>query len=222
MGQAMGMKVIAANRTGKKATIKGFLIPGTGDHNGGQSHRPALSHCQRARRTDPLDLVASPRPADIPSAWHSTDSESALHEFYASSDVVVNTLPANAATDKFVGERAFRSMKNDAIYVNIGRGGTTDQEPLITALQAGLDLSTAGAAKEGDLRIGGASLDVTTPEPLGKESPLYTLENVFLTPHMCGMSAKYFVRATEVLSVNLDRVIAKGEGALNAVRGKGE
>ena len=71
-------------------------------------------------------------------------------------------------------------MKNDGIYVNIGRGGTTDQDPLVTALQNGLK-TPSGDETPTDLRIGGASLDVTTPEPLPKESPLYTLENVMLT-----------------------------------------
>jgi phosphoglycerate dehydrogenase-like enzyme len=145
-----------------------------------------------------------------------------MHDFYSSSDVVVNTLPSSPGTDLFVGEKAFRAMPNTALYVNIGRGSTTDQEPLITALQNGLN-PPAEEEQDGDLRIGGASLDVTTPEPLPKESPLYTLENVVLTPHMSGMSRDYFVRAVgDLFSQNLHRVLEKGHGALNAVRGKGE
>lgn len=56
---------------------------------------------------------------------------------------------------------------------------TVDQDALIEALQNGLDKTYSG-----DLKIGAASLDVTVPEPLGADSPLWTLKNVFLTPHM--------------------------------------
>lgn len=160
-------------------------------------------------------------PKDIPSTWYSTDSPSSIHDFYSTADVVVNTLPATSATELYVNAEAFKSMKNSAIYVSIGRGQTTDQDALIEALQNALKPLT-GAEKEGDLLISGSSLDVTVPEPLGKDSPLYTLPNVVLTPHMSGMSSQYFVRAMELFAQNLDRVVVKGEGGLNAVRGKGE
>lgn len=90
---------------------------------------------------------------DIPSRWHATSSTSDLHTFYSTSDVVVNTLPSSKHTQRFVDEAAFRSMKPDAIYVNIGRGDTTDQGKLIEALEAGLKKSSG---QEGELRIGGA------------------------------------------------------------------
>lgn len=133
-------------------------------------------------------------------------------------------------------------MKASAIYVNIGRGTTTDQEALIEALKA-----MAGEGEDehvtGTLRIGGASLEcvrlplsrsmdrrtdpprpsrsVTTPEPLPSSSELYTLPNVVLTPHMSGLSRLYFHRAADVLKQNAARVSA-GRGGLNAFRGRGE
>jgi len=48
-----------------------------------------------------------------------------MHEFYSSSDVVVNTLPSSAGTVGFVDEAAFRAMKDTAVFVNIGRGGAS-------------------------------------------------------------------------------------------------
>lgn len=212
MAQAMGMDVLAATRSGKKASIGGFLVPGTGDHDGGESLLTFLSYSP---------VLTLPLSSDIPSTWYSTDSASSIHDFYSTADVVVNTLPATSATDLYVNAEAFKSMKNSSIYVSIGRGQTTDQDALIEALQNALKPLT-GDEKEGDLCISGSSLDVTTPEPLGKDSPLYTLPNVVLTPHMSGMSSQYFVRAMELFAQNLDRVVVKGEGGLNAVRGRGE
>lgn len=179
MGAALGMEISAATRSGKKTDIGGFLLAGTGDHDGGASLHPPPSLLPPLL---PLPFLTTRRSLiDLPATWYSTETVSSIHAFYSSADVVVNTLPSTAATELYVGAQAFKSMKNDAIYVNIGRGSTTDQPALIEALQAGL---SEEEGKEGDLRITAASLDVTTPEPLEKESPLYTLPNVVLTPHM--------------------------------------
>ncbi len=56
--------------------------------------------------------------------------------------------------------------------VNVGRGEVIDQDAMIEALKSG--------------RLGGAGLDVTTPEPLDAQSPLWDIENVLLTPHVSG------------------------------------
>lgn len=64
-------------------------------------------------------------------------------------------------------------------------------------------------------------LSVTTPEPLPDGHALYSLDNVILTPHMSGLSLKYYVRAVDLLKVNVARVRA-GKGAFNAFHGRGE
>ncbi|KAL7416269.1 hypothetical protein BDY24DRAFT_379025 [Mrakia frigida] len=194
LGQALGMTILAATRSGEKAPIGGFLLPGTGDEAG-----------------------------DIPTAWYSTSSPSSLHSFYSSSDVVVNILPSSPATDLFVNETAFRSMKNDALYINVGRGQTNDEDALVRALQAGLEAGSGkGEGEEGELRIAGASIDVTRVEPLAQGNALYTLENVVLTPHVSAFTSKYWELCMEVFRTNLGRVMEKGEGGLNAIRGRGE
>lgn len=134
----------------------------------------------------------------------------------------MNSLPATDETRGFVGEEAFRRMKDDAVFVNIGRGDTVDQETMIRALEAGLQESTASDGKKGNLRIGAASLDVTTPEPLPADNKLWRLPNVLLTPHMSGGSELYWYRVTDLASINAVRVVREGKGGLNAVRGKGE
>ncbi|BGP51238.1 hypothetical protein JCM10450v2_007167 [Rhodotorula kratochvilovae] len=186
-----GSEILALTRSGKPTPESGFVIPHTGDPSGA-----------------------------LPSSYYSTESRASTLGFFAQCDVVVNTLPDSAATRGFVGREELTAMKGDAIYVNIGRGTTTDQEALIEALEAKpKEGEEAGAA--GTLRIGGASLDVTTPEPLPSSSPLYSLPNVVLTPHMSGLSRLYFHRCADVLKANAERVRA-GKGALNAFRGRGE
>lgn len=196
MARAMGMRVVAANRKGSKQAIGGYLVEGTGDHEG-----------------------------EIPERWYSTENREDLAEFYATCDVVVNTLPSSSATRGFVDAQAFRDMRDDAMFVNIGRGDTVDQGALIEALQAGLAAQEHGGeatTEKGRLMIASASLDVTTPEPLPTDSPLWSLPNVLLTPHMSGGSELYWLRASDLFAMNVWRVVVQGRGALNAVRGRGE
>lgn len=133
---------------------------------------------------------------------------------------MVNTLPSSSGTIGFMGEEQFRAMKNDALFINIGRGDTVVTDALVRALSAPAIVGEA-ADMVGALRIGGASLDVTDPEPLSPHHVLFTLPNTIITPHMSGLSKTYFVRAVDLLLQNVERLRA-GKGALNAVRGRGE
>lgn len=102
-------------------------------------------------------------------------------------------------------------MKSDAIFVNIGRGTTVDQDALVEAL----------SATSGPLKIGGASLDVTEPEPLPNNHPLWSLKNTIISPHTSGVSIHYFTLAADLLRENVERLRA-GQLAFNIWRGKGE
>ncbi|GAA5826699.1 hypothetical protein JCM11251_002860 [Rhodosporidiobolus azoricus] len=188
---ACGSEILALTRSGKPAPIGGFLLPGTGDHAG-----------------------------VLPSQYYSSSDRSSTLRFFADCDVVINTLPDSEATRGFMGVEEFKAMKGDGVYVNIGRGTTTDQEALVKALQAKPEEGEKEDAP-GSLRIGGASLDVTHPEPLPTGHTLYTLPNVILTPHMSGSSKLYFERAIEVLKTNVERM-RMGKGALNGWYGKVE
>ncbi|GAA5992144.1 hypothetical protein JCM10908_001786 [Rhodotorula pacifica] len=186
-----GSKIYALNRNGQPTPESGYIIHGTGDPSG-----------------------------SLPEQYFATSSRSSTLSFFSACDVVVNTLPDSEHTRGFIGEEELKAMKGDAIYVNIGRGTTTDQEALVKALQAKKgDGEEEGAT--GTLRIGGASLDVTTPEPLPSPNPLYTLPNVVLTPHMSGLSRLYGTRCGDLLQKNVQR-LRQGKGALNAFRGRGE
>jgi phosphoglycerate dehydrogenase-like enzyme len=87
-------------------------------------------------------------------------------------DHVMNILPASPATEKYFDARRLRIMSPDALFYNIGRGNTVDQVELTRCLQDG--------------EIAGAYLDVTTPEPLPAEHPLWKLKNCWITPHTAG------------------------------------
>ena len=73
----------------------------------------------------------------------------------------------------------------------------------------------------GPLKIGGASLDVTTPEPLPEGHALWTLPNTIISPHCSAYSVHYFELAADLLKVNVERLRA-GKGGFNAWKGKSE
>jgi phosphoglycerate dehydrogenase-like enzyme len=87
-------------------------------------------------------------------------------------DHVINILPDSAETRHFFDATRFGSMKPGAVFYNIGRGTTVDQEALLRALKSG--------------RIASAWLDVTDPEPLPKDHPLRLQPNCHITPHTAG------------------------------------
>lgn len=94
-----------------------------------------------------------------------------LAELCATSTVIHNCVPWTAKTEGLFTAELFQSMPDDAIFINTGRGATIDEAGLITELEKG--------------RLY-ACLDVTHPEPPPKGSPLYTLPNCLLTPHIAG------------------------------------
>lgn len=106
-------------------------------------------------------------------------------------DFVVVTVPLTHETEKMIGERELRAMKSSAYIINIGRGKIIDQDALIRALREGW--------------IAGAGLDVTNPEPLPADSPLWEMENVIITAHYSGLTPYYNERALEIFLDNLGR-----------------
>lgn len=93
-------------------------------------------------------------------------------EFLPQADHVIDLLPGNDSTARYFDEGKFRLMKPGALFYNIGRGSTVDQEALLAALESG--------------PLAAAYLDVTTPEPLPPDHPLWSAPNCFVTPHSAG------------------------------------
>lgn len=125
---------------------------------------------------------------------------SALRELLGQSDYVVLSVPLTSETEHLVGEEELRSMKSNAYLVNIARGRVIDEQALIRALREGW--------------IAGAGLDVAEVEPLPSNSPLYTMPNVILTPHIAGVSVHYESRLAQLFAENLRRY-RSGEPLLN-------
>ena len=114
-----------------------------------------------------------------------------LHELLRLCDYVVISVPLTRETEKLIGEDELRVMRSNAYLVNIARGRVIDEQALIQALREGW--------------IAGAGLDVTDEEPLPSESPLYSMPNVILTPHISGNSAHYDTRLAALFADNLKR-----------------
>jgi phosphoglycerate dehydrogenase-like enzyme len=125
-----------------------------------------------------------------------------LDALLAGADHLANSLPLTPATANIIDARALGLMKPAAYIYNVGRGATIDQEALTQALRDG--------------RIAGAGLDVTEPEPLPADSPLWTMPNVIITGHTSGPTRNYWERAIEVVSGNIQR-FTKGLPLTNLV-----
>ena len=115
-------------------------------------------------------------------------------------DYVVNTAPLTPETRGLFDKKFFASMKRGAHFFNVGRGGSVDQEALVAALRDG--------------QIGGAGLDVTDPEPLPENDPLWRHPRVRITPHIASMTQPQ--TAARVVIDNLRRH-AQGEALVGLV-----
>lgn len=119
-------------------------------------------------------------------------------------DYVVVTLPLTKETYHLFGPQQFHLMKPSAFLINIGRGEVISEKHLIQALQ--------------EQKIAGAGLDVFETEPLSKASPLWTLENVIITPHTAGSTEHYDKRVIEDIFIpNLRDYVKEAIPRINLV-----
>ena len=117
-------------------------------------------------------------------------------------DHVMNILPASSHTENFFDAKRLSLMSPDALFYNIGRGTTVDQQALTTALE--------------NHRLAGAFLDVTNPEPLPVDHPLWKLPNCWITPHTAGGHHDEMIRLVKHFRANLHR-FADGAQMLDRV-----
>ena len=145
-----------------------------------------------------VDATQTEKPDYVESLWRLDR----LHEMLEQADFVSICCPLTPETEGMMSTAEFRVMKPTAFLINIARGKIVDQPALIEALRAG--------------KLAGAGLDVTNPEPLSKESPLWEMDNVIITPHHAGQSPKAPRRVFELFCENLKRFVA-GEPLINVV-----
>ena len=126
-----------------------------------------------------------------------------LGDVLAEVDAVVVALPLTPDTDGLFSAELLARMRPTAFFVNVGRGELVDQAALTDALEGG--------------RLGGAGLDVTTPEPLPADEALWTLPNVIITPHNSGSTDGTARRAATMFLSNLEAWVTDGS-LINEVR----
>lgn len=127
-----------------------------------------------------------------------------LDEAIKGADVVALCVPGTDETTHLIDQRRLSLMKDGAYLVNVGRGWAIDQPALIKALESG--------------KLAGAALDVTVPEPLPKDDPLWSAPNILITPHVSGNMSLDITRelVTGMFCKNIGKY-ARGEKLDNLV-----
>jgi phosphoglycerate dehydrogenase-like enzyme len=136
-----------------------------------------------------VDMYPNNKPDTVEELW----SLDRLDELMAQSDFIVVMVPYTAQTDSMIGAAQIAKMKPTAVLVPMSRGGIVDQDALIEALRA--------------KQIAAALMDVTKPEPLPADNPLWDMDNVMIAPHIAGgtqLEGKYIL---DIFCENLTRFL---------------
>jgi phosphoglycerate dehydrogenase-like enzyme/glyoxylase-like metal-dependent hydrolase (beta-lactamase superfamily II) len=174
---------------------KTMLIVGLGGI-GTQIARRADAFGMRVIAVDPNDKIV--KPAFV----FSLQRPDKLMELLPATDVVVLACPLTEQTRGMFGQAQFAAMKSSAYFINIARGGIVKTADLVDALER--------------KSIAGAGLDVTDPEPLPNDHPLWKMSNVVISPHIGGQSAGAQDRQWRLFRENVRRFVA-GERLLCVV-----
>lgn len=141
------------------------------------------------------------KPAGVERVLSADDGDS-LDPLLEESDVIMLAAPLSNETHHMFSGAQFARMKSGAYFINMARGALVAQDALIEALRTG--------------SIAGAGLDVTDPEPLPDDSPLWDMPNVIITPHMTPKLPERTQRSIDLIVENLHRY-QRGEPLLNAL-----
>ena len=192
VAQSMGMEVLAytagSRRSQESKQYTGYGVPNLGDPKG-----------------------------TIPSQWYSGVDTGALHNFLAQGmDYLLVSLPLNKSTRHLLGKEEFAILsKRNTFVINISRGEILEQDSLIEALQMYQDDSSSSLTEDRK-GLQGAALDVTVPEPLPHDHPLWKAPNCIISPHISGISREYGAHAFQILETNMQRM-AEGNKLLNLI-----
>ncbi|MBR5626543.1 MAG: D-2-hydroxyacid dehydrogenase [Thermoguttaceae bacterium] len=164
--------------TGKTVGIVGF---------GGVGRRFSEVVAPFARRILAVDLYPENKPGHVENLWPAHRIDELLEQ----SDVVFLSLPLNSSTRGYFDRRRLACMKKGALLANMARGPIVVTEDLVESLQNG--------------NLGGAIMDVTSPEPLPKDHPLWSMPNVLITPHVGGQIRWRFDDICDIFCENVKR-----------------
>lgn len=118
-------------------------------------------------------------------------------------DILISVLPSTKETRGLLSYAHFVQMKEDAIFMNLGRGDLIKEEELIRALE--------------ERQIGYAVLDVYENEPIGENHPFWTMDNVIVSPHVSSHSSEYVPRSIEIFKHNLRVWLNKEDNFVNVI-----
>ncbi|WP_157945030.1 NAD(P)-dependent oxidoreductase [Apilactobacillus quenuiae] len=118
-------------------------------------------------------------------------------------DIIINALPLSDSTFHYYNEKFFNALNNQPMFISIGRGPSTVTADLVNALY--------------DQNLGAAALDVTDPEPLPDDSPLWKMDNVLITSHISGLHAEYMDESLAILDENMQAFNSYGKPNKNLV-----
>ncbi len=187
-------KVYDSKMTGTRLMGKTALILGTGEI---------------ARRTAYLLHAFDVKVLGINTSGHDADEIDeaykldALTDVLPQADIVINTLPETEDTIHLLQRKHFEVMKDDALFINVGRGTVVEENVLVEVLK--------------DKVIRQAYLDVFENEPLTEDNPLYSLDNVVITAHITGNGKENNQEATDMFKRNLSHFLNKNELIENEV-----
>ncbi|MCH8334143.1 D-2-hydroxyacid dehydrogenase, partial [Candidatus Sumerlaeota bacterium] len=116
-----------------------------------------------------------------------------LNDLLPQADVVFSCVPLTPQSKGMLGKEQFDLMKEGVYLINVSRGRIVDTEALIEALRSG--------------KVRAAGLDVTEPEPLPEDSPLWSMTNVTITPHVATMSDQLQTRRIQLFRDNVERFL---------------
>ena len=149
---------------------------------------------------DPI-VTADTGVPDVVLAKYGVTRAESTDALFANSEILIELKPLTEKTEHSVDERLLRLLPEGACFINIGRGPVVDEEALVRV------------AREGKIEV---ALDVYATEPLPVDSPLRTLPNVFLLPHMGGATIDRGIDCGERALCNVERFVA-GEALENRV-----
>jgi len=170
-------------------------IVGMGGIGTDTAYRAHYGFHMRILGTDPKPL---PKPAFV-AELHSPDW---LPQMVPQVDVLVSAAPHTPITHHMFNDQIFRLMRPSAYFINVSRGWLVDPPALVSALR--------------ERRIAGAALDVTEPEPLPADNPLWTAGNIFISPHTSAKGRVSTDNSQELFCENVRRYV-NGLPLLNVV-----
>lgn len=129
-------------------------------------------------------------------------SMQAVHDCFSRSEYVVLCCPLTDETHHLINQETIGTLEPDSVVVNVGRGGLIDTDALTGALQTE--------------QLRGAALDVTEPEPLPSDHPLWDSSRCLITPHTGGHTPKHWERLASIVAYNV-RVLEGSESELRNV-----